>query len=76
MRRSDWLKWKAAIEEEYSSLRKRKVFGPIVNNLSSKPLGYKLVFVRKRNDKGVVIRYKARLVAQGFTQKFDYESYP
>ena len=70
MCRSDWPKWKAAIEEEYLSLQKRQVFGPIVNNLTNKPLGYKLVFVRKRNDKGTIIRYKVRLVAQGFTQKF------
>lgn len=76
MRRSDWLKWKAAIEEEYASLHKREVFGPIVNDLTSRPLGYKLVFVRKRDDKGHIIRYKVRLVAQGFTQKFgiDYDS--
>ena len=47
-----------------------------MNNLTSRPLGYKLVFVRKRNDKGYIIRYKVRLVAQGFTQKFgvDYDS--
>ena len=70
MCRSDWPKWKAAIEEEYSSLQKRQVFGPIVNNLTNKPLGYKLVFVRKRNDKGTIIRYKVRLVVQGFIQNF------
>jgi len=44
---SNWLKWKSAIEEEYASLRKRQVFGHIVDNLNSRPLGYKLVFVRK-----------------------------
>ena len=70
MRRSDWPNWKVAIKEEYKSLRKRQVFGPIVNNLTSRPLGYKLVFVRKRDDKGTIIRYKVRLVAQGFTQQF------
>ena len=35
MRRSDWPKWKAAIEEEYASLNKRQVLGPIEDNLTS-----------------------------------------
>src|SRR4051794_39335768 len=42
MCRPDWLKWKTAIEE-YASLRKRKVFGPIVNTLPSRPVEYKMV---------------------------------
>jgi hypothetical protein len=33
------------------------------------PVGYKWIFVRKRNEINEVVRYKARLVAQGFTQK-------
>ena len=40
-----------------------------------KPVGYKWVFVRKRNEKNEIMRYKARLVAQGFSQRpgVDYE---
>ncbi|KAK1571786.1 hypothetical protein Q3G72_022923 [Acer saccharum] len=34
-----------------------------------KPVGYKWVFVRKRNEENEVVRYKARLVAQGFSQR-------
>ena len=39
------------------------------------PVGHKWVFVRKRNEKNEVVRYKARLVAQGFTQRpgIDYD---
>jgi hypothetical protein len=33
------------------------------------PVGYKWAFVQKRNEQNEVVRYKARLVAQGFTQK-------
>jgi hypothetical protein len=33
------------------------------------PMGYKWVFIRKQNENGEVVRYKARLVAQGFTQR-------
>ncbi|GKC87238.1 copia protein [Tanacetum coccineum] len=74
--RNDWPKWKDAIEAELKSLEKRKVFGPIVQTPKGvKPVGYKWVFVRKRNEKNEITRYKARLVAQGFSQRpgIDYE---
>ena len=68
--RSDWPKWKEAIQAELTSLTKRKVFGPIVPTPEDvKPVGYKWVFVRKRNEENEVVRYKARLVAQGFSQR-------
>ncbi|CAN1250021.1 Copia protein [Linum perenne] len=74
--REDWPKWKDAIEAELHSLEKRKVFGPIVLTPKGvKPVGNKWVFVRKRNENGEITRYKARLVAQGFSQRpgIDYE---
>ena len=74
--RSDWIKWKEAINVELESLKKRGVFGPIrLTPRDVKPVGYKWVFVRKRNEKGEVVRYKARPVAQGFSQRpgIDYE---
>ena len=74
--RKDWPKWKEAIEKELSSLNKHEVFGPVVRTPEgTKPVGYKWVFVRKRNDKNEIVRYKARLVAQGFSQRpcIDYE---
>ena len=74
--RNDWPKWKEAIQVELNSLSKREVFGPIVPTPEGiKPVGHKWVFVRKRNEKNEIIRYKARLVAQGFSQMpgVDYE---
>lgn len=68
--RNDWKSWKEAIQVELDSLNKRGVFGPITPTPTGvKPVGYKWVFVRKRNERNEVVRYKARLVAQGFTQK-------
>jgi hypothetical protein len=32
------------------------------------PIGFKWVFIQKRNENNEVIRYKPRLVAQWFTQ--------
>ena len=74
--RNDWPKWKEAINAELKSLAKRKVFGHVIQAPKDvKPVGNKWVFVRKRNDKNEIVRYKARLVAQGFTQRpgIDYE---
>ena len=75
-KRKDWPKWKDAINKELNSLNKRNVFGPVVRTPKGvRPVGHKWVFVRKRNEKNEVVRYKARLVAQGFTQRpeIDYE---
>ena len=74
--RHDWEKWKEAIQAELNCLTKREVFGPIVPTPENvKPVGYRWVFVRKRNENNEIIRYKARLVAQGFSQRpdIDYE---
>ena len=73
---SDWIKWKEAINVNLNSLKKRDVFGPIIRTpFDIKLVGYKWVFVRKRNEHGEIVRYKARFVAQGFSQRpgIDYE---
>ena len=75
-KRHDWKQWKDAIQAELDSLNKREVFGSIVLTPADvRPVGYKWVFVRKRNEKNEITRYKARLVAQGFSQRpgIDYE---
>ena len=74
--RRDWPKWQESIQSELNSPAKREVFGPVVQTPSDvKPIGYKWVFVRKRNEKNEIVRYKARLVEQGFSQRpgVDYE---
>ena len=69
-KRSDWDKWKIAIETEIASLYKRKVFSAVLSTPPGiLPVGYKWVFVRKRNENNEVVRYKARLVEQGFMQR-------
>uniref|UniRef100_A0A251S8S4 Putative reverse transcriptase, RNA-dependent DNA polymerase n=1 Tax=Helianthus annuus TaxID=4232 RepID=A0A251S8S4_HELAN len=76
MHRNDWPRWQEAINAELNSLEKRHVFGPVVRTpIDVKPVGYKWVFAIKRNEKNEIVRYKARLVAQGFSQipGVDYE---
>ena len=66
--RNDWPKWKEAMLVELNSLMKREVFGPVVQTPKGiKFVGYKWVFVRKRNENNEIMRYKVRLVAQGFS---------
>ena len=49
---------------------KREIFSAVIPTPRDIfPVGYKWVFIRKRNENGEVVRYKARLVAQGFTQR-------
>jgi hypothetical protein len=68
--RSDWNKWKEAIEDELNSLKKRKVFTDVIPTPPRIFLvRFKWVFIRKRNENNEVVRHKARLVAQGFTQR-------
>ena len=56
------------MQAELNSLRKREVFGPVVQTPEGiKPAGCKWVFIRKRNENNEITRYKARLVAQGFS---------
>ena len=67
-KRLDWVRWKQAIEAELDSLNKRNFFVFIVRTPQNViPIGYKWVFVRKRSENNEAVRYKARLVAQGFS---------
>ena len=55
---------------------RREVFGPVVQTRKDvKLFGYKWVFVQKSNENNEIIRYKAQLVAQGFSESLgvDYE---
>jgi hypothetical protein len=65
---SDWNKWKEAIEAKLNSLKKRKLFTEVIPTPHRIFLvGFKWVFIQKRNENNDVVRYKVRLVAQGFT---------
>ena len=56
--RNDWPKWKEAMQAKLNSLTKREVFGPIVQTPKGiKPVGYKWVFVRKRNENNEGVNY-------------------
>jgi hypothetical protein len=65
-------KWKEVIEDEINSLKKRKMFTNVMPTPPRTfPVGFKWVFVQKRNKNNKVVRYKARLIAQGFMRRPD-----
>ena len=61
--------WKAAMDEEIGTLGKMGTWDMEDLPQDRKAIGCKWVFAKKRDETGRVIRYKARLVAQGFSQK-------
>ena len=67
--------WRQAMEEEVKSMHKNDVWELVEPPQDRQVIGSKWVFKRKIDSGGSVERYKARLVAQGFTQKpgLDYD---
>ena len=62
-------RWKKAMEEEIGTLKMMGTWTLKDLPKDRKEIGCKWVFVRKRNEKGEIVQWKARLVAQGFSQK-------
>ena len=68
-------KWIEAIKSELNSLKKNETWSLCKLPVDKNEVGNKWVFAIKRDENGKVLRYKARLVAQGFSQQpgVDYE---
>lgn len=62
-------KWKKAMDKEIENLKQMGTW--VLEDLlgDQKTIGCKWVFMRKRDDTGNIVQWKARLVAQGFSQK-------
>ena len=67
--------WKEALDAEYSSLINNETWELVPPPLDANIVGSKWVLKVKRDANGNINRYKARLVAQGYsqTQGIDYE---
>ena len=72
---SDKQHWIQAMNEELQSIENNDTWSLVDLPKGRTAIGSKWVFKTKVNDEGKVTRFKARLVAQGFTQKFgiDYD---
>lgn len=62
--------WRAAMDDEIKSLKMHGTWKLANLPADRKPVGSKWIFKRKLDENGNVAQYKARLVAQGFSQKF------
>ncbi|KAL4335653.1 hypothetical protein GQ457_07G001670 [Hibiscus cannabinus] len=62
-------KWIDAMQEEYKSMQDNKVWELVSLPEGEKPIGCKWIFKTNRDANGNVERYKALLVAKGYTQK-------
>ena len=66
--------WSAMVEE-LSAIERNKTWTLVKAPPGIKPIGVKWVFRMKKDQTGAVVKYKARLAAKGYSQKFgiDYE---
>lgn len=69
MASSERAKWIAATKSELRSMRKHRVWDRVGLPRGARAIGCRWLFRRKVDGNGVVIRWKARLVAQGFAQR-------
>ena len=67
-RRPEWPLWEQAIREELNTLRTAGTWTLEHAPPGANVIGSKWVFKAKKDASGKVVRYKARLVAQGFSQ--------
>jgi len=67
--------WKAAMDSEYLALMKNKTWHLVPLKKGINIIDCKCVYKVKRKSDGSLDRYKARLVAIGFKQRYgiDYE---
>ena len=71
MESSNSKKWIDAINEEIKSMKDNDIWDIVPLPEGTKSIGYKWIFKTKSDSMGSVERYKAHLVAKGFTQKED-----
>ncbi|GJW11295.1 putative ribonuclease H-like domain-containing protein [Tanacetum coccineum] len=67
--------WIEAMQEELLQFRLQEVWTLVDLPTGKRAIGTKWVFKNKRDERGIMIRNKARLVAQGYTQEegIDYD---
>ncbi|GKE08613.1 putative ribonuclease H-like domain-containing protein, partial [Tanacetum coccineum] len=67
--------WIEAMQEELLQFKLQEVWTLVDLPNGKRPIGTKWVFRNKNDERGIVIKNKARLVAQGYTQEegIDYD---
>ena len=65
---SEWPEWEKAAKAELDMLSEKGTWKLVDLPSGRKAIGNRWVFTKKFDEKGNLSRYKARLVAQGFSQ--------
>ncbi|GJZ01130.1 putative ribonuclease H-like domain-containing protein, partial [Tanacetum coccineum] len=67
--------WVEAMQEELLQFKIQKVWTLVDLPYGKKAIGTKWVYINKKDERGIVVRNKARLVAQGYKQEegIDYD---
>ena len=68
--RSDWPKWKKAIDVELQNLNEAKTWEVVERPVGVNVVDSKWVFWLKKDAEGKILKWKAHLVARGFTQVY------
>ena len=66
-------KWNKAIKTEIESIEKNYTWTLVDLPKGAKPIGCKWIFKKKYHPDGSIDKYKAILVAKGFTQKLNID---
>jgi hypothetical protein len=66
-------RWKVAMDEEYSALMNNNTWCLVPSPYGKNVIDCKWVYKVKRKADGTIDRYKTRLVAKGFKQRYDID---
>ena len=69
LQRSNSQKWINAMEDEMKSMKDNNIWDLVELRTGMKPIGCKWIFKTKRDSKGNIERYKARLVAKFYSEE-------
>ncbi|GJS99767.1 putative ribonuclease H-like domain-containing protein [Tanacetum coccineum] len=69
--------WIEAMQEEHLQFKLQKVWNLVDLPKGKRAIGTKWVYKNKKDERGIVVRNKSRLVAQGYTQEegIDYDEF-
>jgi len=68
----DWLEWEKAIQSKLNQLHQMGTWWLVEKPLDAIPIANKWMFIKKCNKAGEIIKFKARLVVKGCTQRPGY----
>jgi len=61
--------WRVAMLEEMAAVEENRTWELVDPPAGCRPIGLKWVFKVKQNERGEVVRHKARLITKGFVQR-------